>query len=247
MKTLFIADLHLSADRPDITSLFFQFLNSDARDADALYILGDLFEMWIGDDDQNELNCDVARHIKQLADTGIPVYFIHGNRDFLLGKRFARQSGMQLLPESDIITLYGQRILIMHGDSLCTLDTDYQAFRKKSRRRWWQVMMLSLPLWLRRRIAAKARVQSQQNNSSKTMEIMDVTQSEVVEQMQLAGVERLIHGHTHRPDIHQFDIECNGTHTQGERIVLGDWYTQGSLLTVTPQGYELEQRPLPAL
>lgn len=243
MKTIFIADLHLAADRPDISELFFQFLACEARQADALYILGDLFEVWIGDDDHSELNQQVASELKALADQGVAVYFIHGNRDFLLGQRFARQAGMRLLPELEVIELYGRKTLIMHGDSLCTLDKEFQQFRQKSRRRWWQLMILGLPLWLRRRIAARARNQSQQTNSHKSVKIMDVTESEVLAQMQRARVDLLIHGHTHRPAVHELSLTIDGKQTSAQRIVLGDWYTQGSLLIVSPQTMALESRP----
>ena len=246
MNTLFIADLHLSADRPDITALFFEFLATDARRADALYILGDLFEAWIGDDDHNDFNDSVTHAIKRLVDSGVPVYFIHGNRDFLIGKRFARASGAILLPELHTIDLYGRKTLLMHGDSLCTLDHAYQAFRKKSRSWWWQTLMQALPLWYRRRYAANARAKSQQNNQNKAQEIMDVTGSEVVREMTHAGVDLLIHGHTHRPCIHDLELSFTGKAVPAQRIVLGDWYTQGSLLRFSPDGFALENRPLPS-
>ncbi|MDP2561273.1 UDP-2,3-diacylglucosamine diphosphatase [Psychrobium sp. 1_MG-2023] len=234
-KTLFIADLHLSDDRTDISDLFCHFLAHNAVGADALYILGDLFEVWFGDDNPNPFNYQIAAAIKQLADTGVPVYFIHGNRDFTVGKRFAKASGMTILPEKMVIDLYGHNALIMHGDSLCTLDVAYQKFRKKSRKKWWQAIMLSLPLFYRQKLANDARKRSQENNKEKSQTIMDVTQSEVVSEMQTFNVDLLIHGHTHRPNRHNFDVEGKTF----ERIVLGDWYEQGSLLEVTPQGMSL--------
>ena len=238
-KTLFIADLHLSEDRTDISELFAAFLQTSAREADALYILGDLFEMWIGDDDINSFTTSVAKQIKQLSDHGVPVYFIHGNRDFLIGPKFAATAGMTLLPEQQVIKLYGQPVLIMHGDSLCTLDLDYQKFRTKSRKKWWQTMMLSLPLFIRRKIARNARTKSKQHNSEQSLTIMDVTQTEVEQQMRLCEVTTLIHGHTHRPNNHHFDLDGQAA----QRIVLGDWYTQGSILTVTAQGFTLTSQP----
>jgi UDP-2,3-diacylglucosamine hydrolase len=238
-KTLFIADLHLSEERADISKLFFDFLRHQARQAQALYILGDLFEVWIGDDNITSLTEQVATELKRLSDAGTDVYFIHGNRDFLLGKKYANKAGITLLPEQQTIELYGRTTLIMHGDSLCTLDIEYQKFRTKSRKKWWQTMILSLPLFLRRAIAKRARNKSAQANSSKSMTVMDVTPTEVVNQMQLARVDLLIHGHTHRPDIHQLEINS----VPATRIVLGDWYTQGSVLTVTPHGFELTNQP----
>ncbi len=234
-KTLFIADLHLIDERDDISQLFVQFLQHDAIDCDALYILGDLFEVWVGDDNKTPFNQHIAKHIKVLSDTGVPIYFIHGNRDFSIGKKFAKQSGMILLPESHVIDLYGTQTLIMHGDSLCTLDIAYQKFRKKSRNKWWLTMMLCLPLSYRKKIARQARERSQLSNQGKTADIMDVTQSEVELQMSRYKVQLMIHGHTHRPNRHLFSL--NGQ--QAERIVLGDWYDQGSILQVTPDSISL--------
>ena len=204
--TLFIADLHLENDRQDISDLFCQFLATDARKCDALYILGDLFEVWIGDDNPCPFHAHIAKQIKILSDSGVPVYFIHGNRDFTIGKRFAKQSGVILLPEAQVIDLYGQPTLIMHGDSLCTLDVAYQKFRKTSRKKWWQAIMLSLPLWYRKKLARDVRNKSKANKQTADLSIMDVTQSEVEIQMQRFNVTRLIHGHTHRPNIHHFDV-----------------------------------------
>lgn len=236
--TLFIADLHLEQDSHDISDLFCHFLNNDARKADALYILGDLFEVWFGDDNPCPFPAFIASQIKAVSDSGVPVYYIHGNRDFTIGKRYAKQSGMILLPEAKVVDLYGQPTLIMHGDSLCTLDVPYQKFRKKSRTWWWKGIMLSLPLSYRQKMARNIREKSKENKSGADLSIMDVTQSEVELQMQNFGVTRLIHGHTHRPAIHHFEI--NGK--PYERIVLGDWYEQGSLLKVTPQGVDLQSQ-----
>ncbi|NRA85663.1 MAG: UDP-2,3-diacylglucosamine diphosphatase [Gammaproteobacteria bacterium] len=238
-KTLFIADLHLSDDRSDISDLFYHFLRTTAREAQALYILGDLFEIWFGDDNHSALNQQVAFEIKQLSDSGVPVYFIHGNRDFIVGKNFAAKAGMILLPEHHVIQLYGQPVLIMHGDTLCTLDVAYQKFRIKSRKAWWQKMMLSLPLFLRRTMAQRARQKSELKNSGRSMTIMDVTQSEVERQMRNFGVNTLIHGHTHRPDQHYFTLD----NQDAKRVVLGDWYTQGSVLEVSEQGFNLIFKP----
>lgn len=184
MATLFIADLHLCVEEPAITAGFLRFLAGEARKADALYILGDLFEAWIGDDDPNPLHRQMAAAIKAVSDSGVPCYFIHGNRDFLLGKRFARESGMTLLPEEKVLELYGRRVLIMHGDTLCTDDAGYQAFRTKVHKPWLQTLFLALPLFVRKRIAARMRANSKEANSSKSLAIMDVNQNAVVSAME---------------------------------------------------------------
>ncbi len=235
MATLFIADLHLQTEEPAITAGFLRFLHGEARQADALYILGDLFEAWIGDDDPNPLHREMAAAMKSLVDSGVPCFFIHGNRDFLIGKRFARESGMQLLPEEQVLTLYGRRVLIMHGDTLCTDDPGYLAFRAKVHTPWIQTLFLALPLFIRRRIAQKMRNDSKAANSSKSMEIMDVNPRAVVKVMEKHRVQWLIHGHTHRPDIHR--LVANGT--QAHRVVLGAWHTQGSMVKVTAEDVEL--------
>ncbi|WP_341501525.1 UDP-2,3-diacylglucosamine diphosphatase [Gallaecimonas sp. GXIMD4217] len=235
-QTLFIADLHLSPERPDITAALRRFLAQEGAKAEALYVLGDLFETWIGDDDDHPFNQEVINLFAANAKRGVKQYFIHGNRDFLIGQRFARAAGLTLLPEVAVIDLYGRKALIMHGDSLCTLDEAYQAFRRKSRGFWWQLRIRLLPLWLRRRIARNYRQQSQAANAMKADSIMDVTPAEVDRVMAEQGVDLLIHGHTHRPARHQVQA--------GERIVLGDWYEQSSLLRVTPDGISLEFAPL---
>lgn len=235
MATLFIADLHLQTEEPAITAGFLRFLQGEARHADALYILGDLFEAWIGDDDPNPLHREIASALKALVDSGVPCFFIHGNRDFLLGKRFARESGMILLAEETVLDLYGRRVLIMHGDTLCTDDTGYLAFRAKVHTSWIQTLFLALPLFIRSRIAAKMRAGSKAANSSKSMTIMDVNPQAVVSVMEKHQVQWLIHGHTHRPAMH--DLTANGE--QAHRVVLGAWHSEGSMIKVTPEGVEL--------
>ncbi|MFB0998660.1 MAG: UDP-2,3-diacylglucosamine diphosphatase, partial [Colwellia sp.] len=215
--TYFIADLHLAQNRPDITACFLSFLENDAPKAQTLYILGDLFEYWIGDDDKNPFVIEVANALKTLNLLGTHIYFIHGNRDFLLGKRFAKACGMQLLPEKDLIDLYGKPVLIMHGDTLCTRDIAYQAFRKKSRSWWWQAIIKNLPLFVRKTIAENYRKKSASATALKSQEIMDVTETEVICQLELHNSQLLIHGHTHRPKIH--NIQANKISAQ--RIVLG--------------------------
>lgn len=238
--TLFIADLHLSDDRPDITAAFDGFMSNQARNAAALYVLGDLFEAWIGDDDTSTFNRHIKQSFRHLTDSGVPVYFIHGNRDFLIGRRFALETGIQLLPEQQVIDLYGEKVLIMHGDSLCTRDHKYMAFRRKSRGWWWPKLMLALPLWYRRRVAHNARKSSALHQKNSSEQIMDVTPSEVDRVMTETGVSKLIHGHTHRPAVHKFKLGDK----QAQRIVLGDWYSQSSVLIVTPQSTELTGTPL---
>lgn len=245
--TLFIADLHLSADRPDITAAFQRFLLERAIKADALYILGDLFEVWIGDDNPEPLLDKVATALANLSQQ-IPIYFIHGNRDFILRQGYANRAGMQLLPQKQVIDLYGTPTLIMHGDSLCTLDIAYQKFRKWWNQPWWQWLLLKTPITYRQRLAAKARRKSaehkarysQHSQHQNQPQIMDVTPSEVPKVMAEFGVTKLIHGHTHRPAVHQIDI--NGT--PGERYVLGDWYSQSSYLTVSAGHWDLVFTPL---
>jgi UDP-2,3-diacylglucosamine hydrolase len=233
--TYFISDLHLSADRDDINQCLFTFLSEQAPKADALYVLGDLFEVWIGDDDQNSFTLNIAKAFHALSQSGVPVYFIHGNRDFLIRQRFAKQADFKILPEQMVIDLYGEPTLIMHGDELCTKDTEYQAFRKKARSWWWPRIMLSLPLSTRRKLAQKGRATSKQKQSKLSQEIMDVTPEEVVNYMQRFAVKRLVHGHTHRPAIHELTIN----EQSAQRIVLGDWYEQGSVLKVSKDSIDL--------
>ncbi|RCX00322.1 MULTISPECIES: UDP-2,3-diacylglucosamine diphosphatase [Kosakonia] len=239
MATLFIADLHLQTEEPAITAGFLRFLAGTAREADALYILGDLFEAWIGDDDPNPLHQQIAQAIKAVVDSGVPCYFIHGNRDFLLGQRFAQACGMQLLPQEQVLSLYGRNVLIMHGDTLCTDDAGYQAFRAKVHQPWLQKLFLTLPLFIRRRIAAKMRAGSKAANSSKSLSIMDVNQHAVVEAMEKHQVQWLIHGHTHRPAVH----ELTANNAPAYRAVLGAWHSEGSMVRVSESDVELIHFP----
>ncbi|NQY47594.1 MAG: UDP-2,3-diacylglucosamine diphosphatase [Colwellia sp.] len=238
--TYFIADLHLCENRPDITACFLRFLKDDAIEAEKLYILGDLFEAWVGDDDDSPYLKTIADALTKLSQIGTKIYFIHGNRDFLLGKSYAKKAKMQLLPEIETIELYGQTVVIMHGDTLCTRDINYQVFRKKSRSWWWQTAVKSLPLFIRKKMAANYRKQSAAATAVKSQEIMDVTESEVVTCLEQYQSQLLIHGHTHRPAVHE--IMANGENAQ--RIVLGDWYEQGAWLKVTPESIELLNHPL---
>ena len=231
-ETLFVSDLHLDESRPQITSLFERFLAGEARNAAALYILGDLFETWIGDDDDAALPARVAKALRALADTGVPIFFVAGNRDFLLGAEYAARAGLTLLADVTVHVIASQPTLLMHGDTLCTDDYAYQAFRAQVRDDHWQRAFLAQPLDARRAFAARARVGSRQHTRATPEVLMDVNASAVAAALRAVGVHRLIHGHTHRPAIHRLALDGR----PAERIVLGDWYTQGSRLRVGPGG-----------
>ena len=244
MTTLFVSDLHLDPERPAITELFGRFLDGEARDADALYILGDLFEAWVGDDDPSEAGTFVAARLKALTDAGVPTYFIRGNRDFLLGDEYAKRAGMTILPDPAVILLQGEPTLILHGDLLCSDDTAYQQFRTQTRDPRWQAQFLAQPLAARLAFAAQARAASkarygelQASGQSET--ITDVSPATVREWFARYGVRRMIHGHTHRPAIHD-EGDC------ATRIVLGDWYQQGSVLRASEDGFDLTALSLPS-
>lgn len=226
VTTLFISDLHLDASRPHITQLFVTFVREEASQASALYILGDLFEAWIGDDAHDETAEQVATALAGLHAYGVPTFFIHGNRDFLLGDAYARRARMTLLPDGSVIEIGGERVLLMHGDTLCTDDAPYQAFRVQSHTPEWQRAFLARPLEERRAFAAQARAESQRYTRSAGDAITDVNTDAVATTMRTHGVRRLIHGHTHRPMRHRLDISG----AAAERIVLGDWYEQASVV-----------------
>lgn len=228
-KTYFIADLHLSESRPDLTALFVDFMQNKAPAAQALYILGDLFDFWVGDDEKSSVIATVIEQIKHVSSQGVPCYFIHGNRDFLVGKKFAQACGLTLLGDYEVVDLYGEPTLICHGDTLCTDDVKYQAFRKKVHQKWRQWLFLRLPLKVRLKIGQKIRVQSQKDKLEKTDMIMDVNPEFVLQTFQRFKVKRMIHGHTHRQNIHQIPPHF-------ERIVLGDWGKTASILEVTAAG-----------
>ncbi|KAB7766303.1 UDP-2,3-diacylglucosamine diphosphatase [Xanthomonas maliensis] len=247
MTTLFISDLHLDPARPAITTLFLDFLRDQVPGSDALYILGDLFEAWIGDDTPSTAADAVAEALHAVAAGGVPVFFMPGNRDFLVGETYARRAGFRILPDPTVIDLYGQPTLLMHGDLLCTDDTAYQAFRAQTRDPVFQAQFLAQPLAARVAFAQKARAASQaryaelqQGDQAALETITDVSPAEVETTFVHYGLDRMIHGHTHRPAIHTLqagDRSCT-------RVVLGDWYTQGSVLRVDADGMALEQLPV---
>lgn len=233
--TLFIADLHLDPTRPAITNLFLKFLNEQALECSALYILGDLFEVWIGDDDPEPAHATVIDAIRATVDAGVPVFLLHGNRDFLISDDFLRRSATTLLPDPTVIDLHGKPTLISHGDGLCTDDIDYQAFRTMVRDTAWQNAFLEKTIEERQAIARQLRETSMTQTRNKADDIMDVNPQAVRDAFINAQVTRMIHGHTHRPAIHDMDI--NGKHAQ--RIVVGDWYEQGSVLICDEQTCDL--------
>jgi UDP-2,3-diacylglucosamine hydrolase len=223
--TLFISDLHLTTERPHANQQFFDFLEQVAPAAQALYILGDLFEYWVGDDDTTDpLNAGAAAALKALAAHGTAVYFLHGNRDFLVGRDFAARSSAQLIADPTLIDLHGTRTLLMHGDTLCTDDIEYQKQRAIYRNPQMQAQLLQLPLAVRHQKARELRALSEASKSGKATEIMDVSPATVETVLREHRYPRLIHGHTHRPARHQHVIDG---HTC-ERWVLGDWYQRGN-------------------
>ena len=236
MAAIFISDLHIDASRPAITEQFLSFLAAEAKDADALYILGDLFESWVGDDAADSAQSAAISGIRSLTGSGVPCFVMHGNRDFLLAGRFSSISGAQLLPDPLIVTLYGEPVLVMHGDALCTDDLAYQRLRATVRDADWQRQFLALPVAARRAIAGAARVDSQAHTSAMEHAITDVNDASVALALRNAGTSTLLHGHTHRPAIHALEVDGRPC----TRIVLGDWYDQGSMLRWDESGPELK-------
>ena len=229
MSTLFISDLHLTEERPEANERFIALLEDQGRAADALYILGDFFEYWIGDDDLDEpFNAVIAGLLKGLTGRGVPVYLMHGNRDFLIGEGFCAATGASLLPDPTVAEIGGVKTLLVHGDTLCTDDVEYQAWRRKARDPAFQAAFLAKSLAERRQTVSQMREKSRQVVQEKTAEIMDVNDDAVRQAMRSAGVRRLIHGHTHRPGRHELDIDGQ----RGERWVLPDWYGRGGYLQV---------------
>ena len=230
--TLFISDLHLCPTRPAINKVFFDFLRGPAARAEALYILGDLFEYWAGDDDDDLFNASVLSALRELADRGVALYLMHGNRDFLIGDRFVSSCRARLLPDSTMIELYGTPTLLMHGDTLCTEDLGYLEFRAKVRSPQWQQQFLAQTLDKRKQIIAGLRTENAAEKKLKTEEIMDATPAGIEAALREHGYPRLIHGHTHRPALHEHVVDGH----KCERWVLADWYTAGSYLQSDARG-----------
>jgi UDP-2,3-diacylglucosamine hydrolase len=240
MSTLFISDLHLDPARPAVTALFLDFLAGEAREAEALYILGDLFEVWLGDDDPDPHHARVAEALHDFAAAGPAIYFMVGNRDFLLGEDYARRAEMTILSEPVKRDLYGTPTIILHGDVLCTDDTAYQSFRALVRDPAWQKDFLARPLKVRGALAGQVREESKSRGAATAPDIMDVNADAVAATFREHDVPRMIHGHTHRPAVHRIEVDGKPR----ERIVLGDWYEQGSVLTVGESGARLATLPL---
>jgi UDP-2,3-diacylglucosamine hydrolase len=239
MTTLFISDLHLTPARPETTAQFIDFMHGPARDADQLFILGDFFEYWIGDDAAELTGLGpILDELSGLTAAGVSVSFIAGNRDFLVGHGFTERTGADILPDESIIDLDGRPVLILHGDSLCTDDLSHQSFRNTVLNSEWQSDFLSRSIGERAELAKQARMMSAESTSGKPMEIMDVNRQAVINAMKEQQVDLLIHGHTHRPDIHRVDADD----LQGARIVLGDWYDQASMLVFSGKEFELTAR-----
>ena len=237
--TLFVSDLHLDPADPAIARQFHDFLAGEARDADALYILGDLFEAWLGDDDPDPAARAVVADLRALVDAGVPCFVMHGNRDFLIGERFCRESGATLLADGTVVDLYGERVLLMHGDVLCTDDASYQRLRRILRNPavLWTLRHLGLPQ--RRALARRLRAGSRAHIGTAAPAIMDVNAGAVAQAFRAAGVRTLIHGHTHRPAVHELEVDGGAA----RRIVLGDWYTRGSVLEWSREGFGLRNLP----
>jgi UDP-2,3-diacylglucosamine hydrolase len=231
-KTLFISDLHLEEDQPDIAGIFLRFLQNEARGADSLYILGDFFEAWVGDDDLTVFHRSIIAALRATTAAGLPIYIMRGNRDFLLGQRFMRASGCRLLPDEVVLDLAGVPTLLLHGDQLCTADTAYMKFRKKSRNWLVQKLFLLKSLKKRQAIAANMRAKSKLHTSNAPQYLMDVTQAEVERMMAKHKVQHLIHGHTHRPAVHQFTLD----NAPATRTVLAAWHDKGNVLVVNRDG-----------
>ena len=234
--SLFIADLHLCTSRTATSRLFFDFLTETAVHAEALYILGDLFEYWLGDDSLDlPLHQQVCAALSRLGNSGVSIYFMHGNRDFLLAGQFANACHATLLADPTLVNLYGTSSLLMHGDTLCTDDVGYLAFRKQVRDPEWQTQFLAQPLDTRIAVAQQARSQSEAAKQEKTAAIMDVNMATVTEVLRQYHYPRLIHGHTHRPALHSIDIDGHIS----QRWVLADWYERGGYLRCDAQGCQL--------
>ena len=239
MPTVFISDLHLDAGRPTAIHQFVGFARDEATRASALYILGDLFEAWIGDDDTDPSSTEVVDVLSEVSAAGVPCFFMHGNRDFLVGKRFEAATGCQLIEDPKVVQIEGQQVLLTHGDLLCTDDESYQALRAIVRNPNWQRDFLAKSLEERRAIAEDLRKKSRAETAAKPEDIMDVNQGAVEDMMRKHGVTLLLHGHTHRPGVHRFTLDGQ----DATRIVLGAWHEQGSVVRWDTEGFRLDTLP----
>lgn len=239
MARLFVSDLHLDSTAPEANQQFLDFLRTHAAGVEALYILGDLFESWVGDDETDAEKLRICAGLRTLTGSGVPCFVLHGNRDFLLGPGFCASTGARLLPDPVVAELDGERVLITHGDVLCTDDHSYQELRSTVRQAGWQKRFLALPIEVREQFANRARAGSKAHTGRTAPDIMDVNAGAVVEAFRAAGARRMIHGHTHRPGIH--DVAVDGA--QAQRIVLGAWYEQGSYLWNQSGAFELRELP----
>ena len=239
VTTLFISDLHLDPQSPEIARQFLAFLAGEARSADALYILGDLFEVWLGDDDPEPSAREVVRALRRLTDSGVPCFVMHGNRDFLIGRRFCEETGATLLDDGTVVDVHGERVLLMHGDVLCTDDTSYQRLRRIVRNPVVQWTFRRLSLARRSALAERMREGSRMHVGTTAPEIMDVNALAVADAFRASGVRTLVHGHTHRPKVHELAVDG----TAVRRVVLGDWHAQGSVLAWSDGGFELRSLP----
>ncbi len=235
-RHLFVSDLHLDATAADAVAQFRHFLEDEARNSAGLYILGDLFETWIGDDDGEAVRDEICAALRRLTRGGTPCWVMRGNRDFLLGTQFEQRSGCELLPDPTLLQIGGVRVVLSHGDLLCTADQGYQQFRTLTRSTAFQTAYLGLPVNTRRALAQMARAGSHEHTRQMRSEIMDVEATAVAAALRCGGTDLLIHGHTHRPGIHKLLVDGRSA----TRIVLGDWYDQGSCLVLQADGsYEL--------
>jgi UDP-2,3-diacylglucosamine hydrolase len=239
LNTLFISDLHLDPASPGIQQQFLAFLADEARTARALYVLGDLFEVWLGDDDPAPSSRAIVQALRALTDAGVPCFVMHGNRDFLIGERFCRETGAQLIADGTVAEIHGERVLLLHGDVLCTDDVSYQRLRRIVRNPVVQWILGHTSLARRRALAQRMREGSRMHVGSTEARIMDVNAEAVAEAFRASKARTMIHGHTHRPAVHSLMVD--GAPVQ--RIVLGDWHAQGSVLVRSPTGFELRSLP----
>ena len=240
MAYCFISDLHLQEDKPYVTDAFLTFLDTTAKEAERLYILGDLFEVWIGDDLKSELSNEIKERFVLLKNRSTSIFAMHGNRDFLIGEKFCEETGVTLLDDPSKLELFGKDTLLMHGDLLCTKDVAYQEFRKTSRSPQWRKEFLDKPIEEREKITQELRTKSKKATSQKEDEIMDVSPDAVEEIMTTHDVRLLIHGHTHRPHVHSLKIN----EAPAQRIVLGDWDKSAWYIWMDDESCELKQFPI---